>query len=182
MVDASWDNGSHAVPTKAGMPLWGKIMLGCGLVAGLAIATCVGAIAWGFNKVSTVGKEQWPHYLDTVKALRSPAATKALYDANPRLKRQFLDSDAFEWQVAEWRPAIQQPPVAMPAITSGRAISFIGKDTRVGGKESQGHHGSAVTGYRMEDGRFLMIVWEDGQVIEIKFEGHPTNRVQSDAH
>jgi len=181
MADGSWDNGGHGVPAKAGLPLWGKIALGCGIAFLVVLVTCVGAIAWGFNKVSSRSHEQWPLYVDTVKALKDPSATKVLYETNPRLKLQFSDSVTFENQVAEWRPALQTPPNAMPALTSGRIVSFVGKNTSFGNSDKKGNHEGAVTAYKMDDGRFLAIVWEDGQMAEIRFDGHPTTRIHSNS-
>lgn len=168
MVDSSWDN-SGLPPKKAGMPTWAKVLLGCGLVFLLLIGSCVGLAAWGFHKASTMGQAQWPRYIETVKALQDPAATRALYDANPALKHRYPDADAFEATVARWRPAIQTPPAQMPPLTSGRAVAFGGRSTRVeNGNVS--HENGGMAGYKMEDGRMLVVVWRDQQVAEIEFD------------
>ena len=51
MADSSWDNGGHAMPVKAGMPLWGKIALGCGIAFLIVFVTCVGTGAFFINKL-----------------------------------------------------------------------------------------------------------------------------------
>jgi hypothetical protein len=181
MADGSWDNGGYGKPAKAGLPLWSKIAMGCGIVAILALGTCVAGVAWGLNKAATLGKSQWPTYVQTVQALKASDSTKALYEANPRLKREFPDAAAFEREVADWRPALQAPPEAMPSITTGRVVSFVGKDSQFGKGESQASQNVAVTAYRMDDGRFLSIVWANGQIEEIKFSGKPAGHRQFDS-
>ena len=171
-MDASWDN-SGMPASKKGMPTWAKVLMGCGILFVLAIGSCVGIATWGFHKVSTMGQAQWPTYVETVKKLQDPASTRALYEASPRLHKKYADADAFEQQVAEWRPGIQTPPDQMPSLTSSRVFSFQGKnkkiqvgDEKVGGDD----HQSAAAGYKMGDGRFLVVAWEDQQVVEIQFE------------
>ncbi|HEX4845922.1 MAG TPA: hypothetical protein VFV26_06845, partial [Geothrix sp.] len=50
MADSSWDNGGHGVPVKAGLPLWGKIALGCGVTFLVIMVTCIGLGAYVVNK------------------------------------------------------------------------------------------------------------------------------------
>ncbi|HTL98936.1 MAG TPA: hypothetical protein VL181_09040 [Holophagaceae bacterium] len=171
-MDASWDN-SGLPPQKKGMPLWVKILGGCGLLVVLLIGSCVGFAAWGFHKVSTLGQSRWPSYVAAVKALEDPAGTKTLYEANPGLQKRFADEAAFEQQVAEWRPAIQTPPDQMPSLTTGRVFSFVGKNTHVqigGGEHGDGRHEGGASGYKMNDGRFFVIAWEDGKIVDVAFE------------
>lgn len=173
-MDSSWDN-SGLPPRKQGMPTWLKVLAGCGIVAVLAIGSCVGFAAWSFHKVADLGKAQWPRYVETVKELQDPAGTKALYEANAGLHKRFPDADAFEQQVAEWRPAIQTPPDQMPSITSGRAMAFEGRNhtvhIQVGSGEAPDTSGkTSVAGYKMEDGRMLLIVWRNDQIAEIHFD------------
>ncbi|HJU82568.1 MAG TPA: hypothetical protein VJ600_00015 [Holophagaceae bacterium] len=167
MVDSSWDN-SGLPPQRQGLPTWAKVLLGCGMVMALAIGGCVAAGIYGIRKVSEMGKAQWPAYVRTVKELQDPATTKALYDANPGLKRRFPDAGAFEAQISEWRPHIETPPAEMPPITSGKAISFQGRSSQVNGEGVQRKDGG-VSGYRMGD-RMLVVVWEEGRIVDIQFE------------
>jgi hypothetical protein len=173
-TDASWDN-SGLPPQKKGMPTWLKVLAGCGILAVLAVGSCVGFAAWGLHKVADLGKAQWPRYVETVKELQDPATTKTLYEANPGLHKRFSDEDAFEQQVAEWRPALQTPPDQMPPLTSGRAMAFEGRKhsvriqtgsgetTDLGGKTS-------MAGYKMNDGRMFVIVWRNDQIADIEFD------------
>lgn len=171
MADSSWDN-SGLPPQKKGMPLWVKILGGCGILVVLLIGSCVALGAWGFHKMSTMGAAQWPSYVATVKALEDPAATKALYEANPALQKRFSDEATFEQQIAEWRPAIQTPPEQMPSITTGRVFSFVGRNhtVQINGETSHAGKEGGATGYKMEDGRFLVVAWEDQKVVEIQFQ------------
>ena len=175
-MDASWDN-SGLPPQKKGMPLWLKILGGCGILVVLLIGSCVGLAAWGFHKVATIGATQWPAYVATVKALEDPAGTKSVYEANPALQKRFSDEAAFEQQVAEWRPSIQTPPDQMPSITSGRVFSFVGRNhtVQINGESTHTGKDGAAAGYKMDDGRFLVVVWEDQKIVEIQFERRDRN-------
>ncbi len=167
MPDSSWDN-SGLPPQRPGMPTWAKALLGCGVTVLLLIGSCVGFLAWRVNRASAEGSAQWPAFVEAVKALQDPASTRALYDSNPRLKGRFPDAEAFETKIAEWRPALQVPPLEKPPLTSGRAIAFGGKRTVFRGGRMSGGAG-IVTGYRMADGRMLVVLWEDGKMIDIQF-------------
>ena len=173
-MDASWDN-SGLPPQKKGMSTWLKLLAGCGIVMVLLIGSCVAMAAYGLHKVADLGKAQWPRYVETVKELQDPATAKALYEANPALHKQFSDEDAFEQQVAEWRPAIQTPPAEMPSLTSGRVMAFEGRNhtvhVQLGSGEAPDTSGkTAVAGYKMDDGRMLVIVWRNDQIAEIAFD------------
>ena len=169
MADASWDN-SGLPPQKKGMPLWVKILGGCGIVVVLLIGSCVALGAWGLHKVATMGKAQWPRYVETVKALESPEGAKTTYEANPGLQKRFSDEAAFEQQIAEWRPAIQDPPAEMPSLGSGKAFAFEGRGHHYGDGSSQGSVKTSVAGYKMQDGRMLAIVWREDKIVDIRFE------------
>lgn len=173
-MDSSWDN-SGLPPQKKGMPTWVKILGGCGIVFLLLLGGCVALGFYGVHKVSEMGKAQWPRYVETVKELQDPASTKALYEANPGLHTRFSDEDAFERQVAEWRPAIQAPPAEMPSLTSGRAMAFEGRNhtvhIQVGSGETPDTSGkTSVAGYKMDDGRMFVVVWRNDQISDIRFQ------------
>ena len=171
-MDASWDN-SGLPPQKKGMPTWLKVLAGCGILTVLSIGSCVGFAAWGLHKVADLGKAQWPRYVETVRELQDPASTKTLYEANPGLQKRFPDEDAFEKQVAEWRPALQTPPDQMPSLTSGRAMAFEGRNrtVHIGSGETPDPGGkTSVAGYKMDDGRMFVVIWRNDQIAEIAFD------------
>ncbi len=169
MADSSWDN-SGLPPQKKGMPTWVKILGGCGIVFVLLLGSCVALGFYGVHKVSEMGKAHWPNYVATVKALQDPASTQALYEANPPLQKRYSDAAEFEKQVAEWRPSIQIPPAEMPSLTSGRAMAFEGRNRQYG--EASSARKTSVAGFKMEDGRMLVVVWVNDQIMDIRFD-HP---------
>lgn len=169
MADSSWDN-SGLPPQKKGMPTWVKILGGCGIVFLLLLGGCVALGFYGVHKVSEMGKAQWPHYVETVKALQDPTSTQALYEANPPLQKRFSDAAAFEKEVSDWRSSIQTPPAEMPSLTSGRAMAFEGRNRKYG--EDGSSRKTSVAGYKMEDGRMLVVVWVNDQIMDIRFD-HP---------
>ena len=176
-MDSSWDN-SGLPPQKKGMATWLKVLAGCGVLFLLALGGCALATYSCVRGATKMGESRWPAYVAAVKALEDPASTKTLYEANPGLQKRFQDEASFEKQVAEWRPAIQTPPDQMPPITSRRVFSFVGKNTRVqlgGGNHDEGDHEGGASGYKMNDGRFFVIAWEDGKIVDVAFErqDHP---------
>lgn len=168
-TDASWDN-SGLPPRKKGMPLWVKILGGCGIAFLLLIGSCVGLGMWGLHKVATLGKAHWPRYVETVKQLEDPVATRALYEGSPKLQKRYPDPAAFEQKIAAWRPAIQTPPADMPSFTSGRAMAFEGRNHNLGGRDEENGLKTSVAGYKMADGRMLVIIWQEDQIVDIRFE------------
>ncbi|MBS1784413.1 MAG: hypothetical protein JST24_03170 [Acidobacteria bacterium] len=168
-MDSSWDN-SGLPPQKKGMPLWVKILGGCGIVFVLLLGSCVALGFYGMRKVAEIGKAQWPRYVETVKALQDPASTQALYEANPPLQKRYSDAAEFEKQVAEWRSSIQTPPAEMPSFTTGRAMAFESRNRGVGDGGST--RKTSMAGYKMEDGRMLVVVWVNDQITGFRFD-HP---------
>ena len=51
MVDSSWDNSGQGAPAKTGLPLWGKLGLGCGVALLILMGTCVGGAAFVRHKL-----------------------------------------------------------------------------------------------------------------------------------
>ena len=99
------------------MPTWGKVLLGCGVVALLGLATCVGGVAYlghrvkndpdGFkNKVLGFALEKvrpdWDDLQAVVNQLRSPEGSRALYAANPDLAKTWPTEAAFLEAAASW--------------------------------------------------------------------------------
>ena len=123
MADSSWDNGGQGLPAKTGLPTWGKVLLGCGVVSLLVLGTCVGGIAYlghrvkkdpdGFkNKVLGFALEkvrpEWDDFQTVVDQLRSPERSRALYAANPDLAKTWPTEAAFLEATSTWRKEL--PP------------------------------------------------------------------------
>lgn len=184
MTDSSWDNQGSS-PQKAGWPTWAKVLLGCGLgCVGLFILTvggCVGAGVWisrnpeGFerfvkSKVQDLAREDWNRLRRTVELLQTPEGTRDLFEANPGLKAHHPDLQAFEAQVAIWRPLLKPVPEAIPDLDS-KAFHY------------QSNPGRTRIGWRQPDGTRVRIEIRQQTLARIQVippKGNVTSRTPSE--
>ena len=131
MADGSWDNGGHGLPAKAGLPLWGKIALGCGIAFLVLLVTCVGAGAFFVNKIkkdpegfkqkamNVVADEMRPDWEDfrvVVEQLRTPEGCQALYAASPALAKTWPTESAFLEAASRWHKEVVSAPDLTPDV------------------------------------------------------------------
>ena len=135
MADGSWDNGGHGVPAKAGMPLWGKIALGCGISFLVVLVTCVGAGAFFINKikkdpegfkqkamnlVADKMRPDWEDFRAVVEQLRTPEGCQALYAANPGLAKTWPTEAAFLEASSRWhKEVVSAPDLTLDVLEHG---------------------------------------------------------------
>ena len=126
MADSSWDNGGAPTPApKAGMPLWGKLLIGCGVLFLLAIGSCVGGIAylghkakkdpegmkrWAMGFAMDFIKPEWDDLRDVLGHLRTDEGCRALYQAHPGLAKDWATVEAFLKDAREWRDQLPDMP------------------------------------------------------------------------
>jgi len=152
MTNSSWDNGGHGSPAKAGLPLWGKIAIGCGVAFLLVLVTCVGGAAffvhkakqdpdWFKNKargamslaVEKV-RPDWEDFRAVVEQLRSPEGCKTLYAANPDLAKTWATEAEFLETTSRWhKDVVSAPELSMEVMEQGLHINY-----RSGGQVSVG--------------------------------------------
>lgn len=166
MADASWDNGGHGVPAKAGLPLWGKIALGCGIAFLVVLMTCVGGVAYLSSryKKDPKGFEQgamafaidkmnirpdWDDFRQVVDQLRTPEGCKALYRANPDLHANWPDEARFLEAAAVWRPDLVPAPELSPDLADQHGLRI---NKRVGGR--------VEVGWSPKTGRAVYVTFE----------------------
>ncbi|MBK7294391.1 MAG: hypothetical protein IPI84_11600 [Holophagaceae bacterium] len=123
MADGSWDNSGHGVPAKAGLPLWGKIALGCGIAFLVVVVTCVGGVAYLGNRYKKDPKgfergamafaldkmnirPDWEDFRAVVEQLRTPEGCQALYAANPALAKSWPSEAAFLEASSRWHKEV----------------------------------------------------------------------------
>jgi hypothetical protein len=131
MPDSSWDNGGRGVPAKTGMPLWGKLLLGCGIVVLIGLVTCVGGVAFLANRVKKdpEGFKQkamslvvdrvrpdWEDFRIVVEQLRTPEGCQALYAANPGLATTWPTEAAFLEVSSRWHKDVVSAPDLTPDL------------------------------------------------------------------
>ncbi len=125
MADASWDNGGYGQPTKVGMPMWAKVLLGCGVAAVLALATCVGGGVYLAHRIKQDPKgfktqvmsfaidrmrPEWEDFRAVVTQLRTPEGCRALYAASPDLATTWPTEADFLAAARGWQPTLVAPP------------------------------------------------------------------------
>ena len=112
MVDSNWDNGG--VAPKQGLPVWGKVALGCG-AAVLCFVLAVGSlVAYGFHKAGSAFDQAWAELYRGAEGLRTVAGTKALYHAHPGLAQSYATEAEFLEAAAAWRPKLGPVPAQRP--------------------------------------------------------------------
>ena len=162
MADGSWDNGGHGVPAKAGMPLWGKIALGCGIAFLVVLVTCVGGLAYvqaryrkdpkafeqkamAFAADAMNLRPDWEDFRVVVSQLRTPEGCRDLYAANPDLAKTWPTEAAFLEAASKWHKEIPPLPEFTPDMLKSQGLHI---NHEIGGKVEVGwvpRSGQAVT-------------------------------------
>jgi hypothetical protein len=135
MADSSWDNGGQGIPGRAGMPLWGKIALGCGIAFLVVIVTCVGVSAIFINKykkdpqgfkqkamdlVADKVRPDWEDFRIVVEQLRTPEGCQAMYAANPGLAKTWPTEAAFLEAASRWhKEVVSAPDLTLDVLEHG---------------------------------------------------------------
>ena len=167
MANSSWDNGGYGVPAKAGLPLWGKIALGCGVAFLVVLVTCVSGIAYvanrakkdpdGFkNKVMGFALDKvrpdWDDFRAVVEQLRTAEGCRALYAANPGLAKTWATESAFVAAASKWQKDLAPTP-----------------DLTTDLMEHQGLHinhdfgGKVTVGWSPKSGRAVYVTFDRGR-------------------
>ena len=134
MADSSWDNRAQGIPGRTGMPLWGKIALGCGIAFLVVLMTCIGGIAflghkaksdpdWFKQKAKGVislaldkVRPDWEDFRLVVEQLRTPEGCQALYAANPGLAKTWPTETAFLEAASRWHKEVVSAPDLTPEV------------------------------------------------------------------
>ena len=162
MTDASWDN-SGMPPRKKGMPLWVKLLGGCGIVLVLILATCIGGgillVKKGGQAMQALTASQWSELRAAVDQMQTRDGAKAFYAAHPRLADQYPTEDAFLEAWSGWSSALTPLPAEPPALTSGRYSPSY--------QNNNGFKRVTIT-YTTETGHAIHAQWEDGELVSFR--------------
>lgn len=162
MADSSWDNGGTGAPPRSGLPLWGKIALGCGISALVVLGTCVGGVAWLAHKgthdpeglkQTVLGfaldrmKPEWNEFRAVIDQLRTVEGSRALYAANPDLARTWPTEADFLKAAAGWRPHLAPTPELTPDLMERQGLRI------------NSHGGKMEVGWSPRDGRAVYVTF-----------------------
>ncbi len=121
MADSSWDNGGQSAPRKQGMSTVAKVALGCGVVALLGLATCIGGMATCAGAISkSMDGREWGDLRAAVAQLQTEEGAKALYGANQDLWKDYPSEEKFLATARSWRPRLEPLPEKMPSLLTGK--------------------------------------------------------------
>jgi hypothetical protein len=161
MTDASWDNGGLGRPAKRGWPLWGKVLMGCGVAVLLALAACVGGVVTCAGAVSKAADAEWAALRATVDQLATDEGASAVFAAHPALADQFGDEAAFLAAVRGWRSRLEPLPADKPGFRTGRVSYNVRIDN---GRKT------VELGYLNGKGARLASRWEDGRLASLRVD------------
>lgn len=165
MVDGSWDNGGAATPRRTGLPLWGKVLAGCGVALLLLVGSCVGVAWWGMGKLSSKADQAWAEMDRTVRSLRTEEGSKALYHANPGLADAYPTEEEFLKAAEAWRGNLGEFPSHRPSLRD-----------LVEAKHGGGHfsidsrNDATRIDYQIPKGGRLHLVLESGKLVDLRVE------------
>ena len=163
MPDSSWDNSG--LPRRQGVPLWGKVAIGCG-AAFLCFVLAVGAlVGWGVHKAGTAIDQGWAQLHQSVESLKTPAGTQALYRANPGLAQTYPTEAAFLEAAAEWRPRLGAIPAQRPDLKT-LFDHRTGGDFRFKAHQGNGRKWTELH-YRMATGATLVLELEGDRLTDL---------------
>jgi len=144
-----------------GVPLWGKIALGCLTVVVVGTATCVGVsylvIEKGGDLIRDMAKENWTEVRESVDRMMTDEGARQLYRSHPGLQEKFPTEDGFLDTVGKWRPDLEPVPEKIPILEGQFNL------------EKQYPHGKKRTqlGYTNGKGARLTFTWESGALVDI---------------
>jgi hypothetical protein len=101
---------------KSGLPLWGKIALGCGVAMLLFLGSCVVLIGYGVHRGSEAMDQAWVRMRKEVAELSSEDGARKMYQQNPGLADRYPTEEDFVKASAIWRPKLTQLPEQPPTI------------------------------------------------------------------
>lgn len=146
--------------SKKGIPLWGKLLLACGIAILLVIASCAGFVAWGINSgyFSKKLETQWNQMAEVIEAIKSDEGAARLYAENKGLKGNYPTEVEFNTYVDTWRTKVVDFPITVPNF---RKLVESDISLNIGADKSKSLR------YRLPDGTTINLQWENEKLVDI---------------
>ncbi len=165
MADSGWDNGGMPLAKKKGVPVWGKVLVGCGVAMLLLLGSCVGVAWWGMGKLSEKADQAWAEMDQTIRSLKTELGTKALYQANPRLADTYPNEEDFLKAAEDWRGKLGEFPTRRPSIRD-----LVKEENGAGHLKIDSRNDGTWIEYQIPKGGRLHLVMESGKVTDLRVE------------
>lgn len=154
---------------RKGMPLWGKIALGCGIALLLGLGGCaVGAYFLakkGIAKIQEIAQKPYADMQAAVMELKSPEGLKAFYESHPGLKETYPTPEAFQVAANGWKDRLGTLPATFGnpvELMQSKGLEL--KTHTVNGKER------LEIRLRNQENGWIVGTWEGSQLVDIKAE------------
>ncbi len=168
VVDGSWDNAGVPVARRRGMPLWGKILAGCGIAFVLMLGSCVGLVVWGVNRVTSAADRAWEPVAQVIQELRTEEGGRRVYRAHPDLADRFPTEEAFQEARLGWQERLETFPARRPQLKD----LFRDGSSHGWNLEASSQDGREVMRVRMKlkRGESLVVEVEGDRVVDVRVD------------
>lgn len=158
-----------STPAKTGMPLWGKIALGCSVALVLGIGACgVGGYfiyKKGMAKLQEAAAKPYQDFHAATQDLRTPEGQAAFYASHPGLKGKYPDVQAFQEAAKGWSDRLGSLPATMPDL-----MGLMKQGGFQMNANSQGGRKAVTFRIKTEGKGWISGEWENDQLVDIKAE------------
>lgn len=163
MADSSWDNGGYAPPKKSGMPTWAKVLVGCGIVFLLLMATCIGGgiflVKKGGDLIRSATAAQWTEMRADVEQLKTEDGARAFYAAHPGLAKSYPTEADFLAGWKDWSPKLESLPAEEPPLSSGRVSANM---------QNNNGRKTVSLAYQTLKQHSIEATWRDGALVDFQ--------------
>jgi hypothetical protein len=171
MTNSDWDTYTEP-PEKSGIPIWGKILVGCGILMFLLMASCVGVTYWAINFAKSEGRvskwvtglaeEPWNDLIVVVDAIKTDESALKLYRENRGLAVDYPTEEEFLKNAAIWRTKVADLPSTPPSMSDLQGGKF-----QITRSRDANRWESVEIRYRMSSETAIRLRWEDEKLVEM---------------
>lgn len=164
----TWNTPAEPLARK-GLPTWAKVLLGCGILAALAMGACVVGGAYVLRKSRTVITEMTRQPMQELAGLvrdaATPEALQRFYQDHPALSKRYPDAASFAAAMKELGTRVGPLPSEIQDFMT------LMKEQRL---ELKAHKDNGVKGltlkYRNPGKETLVGEWEAGKLVDLRVE------------
>ena len=176
MSDSDWNTYTET-PEKQGVPTWGKVLIGCGVVFLLLIGSCVGFAYWVAHsgedaiknfvteRVDKALEKPWEMLVAVTDAIQTDEGAAKLYRDNPALTADYPTEADFLKNAAIWRAKVGDLPRTPPSFTDLERDGFwLNSNKGVG----ENRVNTFEISYKTPNETKIRLYWEDNKLVELE--------------